>query len=223
MVTRYKELITLSTRRRKRKNKAAEVYRFTRRHPLLSFAVFMAIVVGGATERWLDVEHSTQGYLMISAFCLVFVVHTAVTIGYGAVYVVMGLHPLTGVMSILYVGLTTQRPYYDSKGVKRWPRIEQHLFGSEYYGSAAKPWADTVVRWGFAHESDYFPRALLEFLEVRNIKGRKPLYNDLHNRSNPYRIDKRTALAQRAARNVGTCTPEYRAATQANRPLLMQS
>lgn len=208
--------------RRRRRSKVVTAYRFIKRNPLLLFAAFVSTLTGYGTHRWLDVAASTQVYVMLLAFCAVLAAYAAASLTYGAVYVVMGLHPVTGRRVVLYVGLTTQRPYRDRDQVLRYPRIEQHLFGSDYYGTAAKSWSDTVTDWRFAHESWYFLRAILPAFEVINIRWRKPLYNDKWNRDNPRRIDKRTMMAQRAQRDRGIYTPEYWQAMQRNRPMFAQ-
>ena len=212
-------------RRRKRLSKSVRAYRFVCGHPILILATCVAIGTGIGVHHWLDVSNRARGATALCAFFAVFIIYVLAVIGYGAIYIVMGIHPLTGTRTILYVGLTTQKPQRDRNGKLWWPRIEQHLFGSEYYGLAPKPWADTVTDWHFTHESWWFFPPLLRLLEELNIKWRKPLYNYVFNLQNPRRIDmganthqQDTQLYQRNLRDHGIYTAEYATAAQRAKP-----
>jgi hypothetical protein len=195
-------------------------YRFARRNPVPTFILLVAILVGIAANHWLSISFAAQGLISTSLFAVLMTAYVVRRLDYGAIYVVKGLHPLTGVLTTIYVGLTTQKPYTDRDGIQRWPRIEQHLFGSDYYGSKAKPWADTVVTWGFADESYRFLLSVLKRREVKWIHRLIPLYNRQWNLDNPHRIDGATAKYQRAQRNAGQYTPEYYQSMIKYEPLL---
>lgn len=171
------------------------------RHPVVALAFAVSLTVSIATDRWLHVGSTFQGYAALATFVLVFIAYWGFTFAYGAIYLIFGWHPMTGRRVCLYVGLTTQKPWVDNDGLKRYPRIEQHLIGSDFYGSTPKVWGDTVTDWKFAVETRYMISPLLKLLELVFIKLYRPLYNDKMNRGNRRRIDKRTAIAQRQGRD----------------------
>lgn len=190
------------------------------KHPLASLAISLSLAAGFFAGRWFELDTQTQGIVAVCAFALMSAIYALLCITYGAIYVINGLHPLTGIRMCVYVGLTTQRPYTDRKGVRRYPRIDQHLFGDPYRNEPPKPWADTVTDWHFTHESYRFLKVVLCRLEVWHIHHRHPLYNDQHNRRNQYRIDKHTAFAQRAQRDQGLYTQGYIDGVARHRPSL---
>lgn len=193
-------------------------------------SLILSVVAGIMTGRWLTGSIQTQGIVALSVLALCFVVWVALNIGYGAIYVVLGLHPLTGRLRCIYVGLTARPPWIDFEGDERYSRIDEHIFGSDRYRNPVPPkvWADTAVTWYFAHESRYFLLGVLKLFERMNIKWRKPLYNDLMNHANPDRIDcsprnpNSTAHKQRAQRDQGIYTQEYLNALQVHTPFLMR-
>jgi hypothetical protein len=193
---------------------------FLWKRPRLSVSIIAGAGTGFLVDHWFTVTGQTQAIVTASVFVAALVILTLLVLTYGAIYVVMGLHPVTGERRVVYVGLTTQEPWIDRDGIKRWPRIEQHLFGSERWESTPKPWADTVTDWHFVRESYWFLVSRLKVLEIKSIHRLLPLYNDLHNRRNPHRIGNTTAIAQRAQRDRGQFTQRYWEAMQINRPLL---
>lgn len=182
----------MARRRRKLRSPAVAL---VRRHPILA----SALVVGGGSgyvlDRMVDVTNWTQ--LVVSAVVAVFVLigRHVVGIGYGAIYVIDSWDPYAGYTRATcgYVGKTRQHPER---------RIEQHLAGSEFYGSAPQPWADTVTRWWVAYESRWVTDMGLHLRELVNIRWRQPLYNHTMNLRNRRRIPKGLAVEQRAERDM---------------------
>lgn len=226
----------MGRRRRQRRNwkwhyrKAKQVGKFGWKHRYATASLSISVIAGVLTDSWLSVGTKTQGTVALSVLAPCFAVWVYRNIGYGAIYVVLGLHPLTGKLRCIYVGLTTRPPWTDFDGDERYSRIDEHIFGSDRYRNPVPPkvWADTAVSWYFAHESWYFLLGVLKLFERINIKWRKPLYNDLMNHANPHRIDcsprnpNSTAHKQRAQRDRGIYTQEYLDALQIHTPFLMK-
>lgn len=184
----------------------------------------LSVAAGIMIDHWLTVSTQTQGIVALCVLALCFAVWVYRNIGYGAIYVVRGLHPLTGRLGCVYVGLTERPPWTDSDGDDRYSRIDEHIFGSDRYRNLVPPkvWADTVVSWYFAHESYWFLPGIPKLFERVNIKWRKPLYNDKMNHANSNRIDKSTAKLQRTQRDRGIYTQEYLDALQIHTPFLIK-
>lgn len=187
-------------------------------------SLILSVVAGIMTGRWLTGSIQTQGIVALSVLALCFAVWVYRNIGYGAIYVVLGLHPLTGRLRCIYVGLTTRPPWKDFDGDERDSRLDEHIVGSNRYSKPCPPkvWADTAVSYYFVHESWYFLPGVLKLFERVNIKLRKPLYNDKMNHANTRRIDKDTARTQRAQRDHGIYTQAYLDALQVHTPFLMR-
>lgn len=189
------------------------VARLVLRFPLAALALVSGVGLGVLVDHTLHITGTTQGIVSLSVPVFVLVVVCVWHTGYGAIYIIMAYHPVSGKLVCAYVGLTTQRPYTDKNGVVHYPRIEQHLLGSSYYGKSAVPWADTVVRWYFAHESYHMigvrkrngargeAGPFLRFLEWVHIRVRRPLYNWQHNGENRRQIPKWIATEQRTRRD----------------------
>jgi hypothetical protein len=209
------------TRNRKRRHS-----RRTASNQLLAISLLASLTLCLATAKYVTTNPKAQ----IGVILVTFVgtryyrqIYRATTlvmsIGYGGVYAVYGLHPTTGEYTCVYIGMTTQEPWTDQDENLRWPRIEQHLFGSEYYGTPAKPWADTVTSWCFVYEFKHTVPSVVMWLERRCIRRFEPLYNYSGNLNNPYRIDKHTVNAQREDRERGVYTPEYVDAARSHKPM----
>lgn len=183
------------------------------RFPLTALVLAVGPGVGILAGHTLHITGTTQVIVSMSVPILVLAVACVWHTGYGAIYVIISDHPVSSRRVCAYVGLTTQRPYTDKNGVAHYPRIEQHLLGSSYYGKGAAPWADTVVSWHFAHESYHMigvrkrndsrgeAGPFLRYLERVHIRIRRPLYNWQQNGKNRRQIPKWTAVEQRAARD----------------------
>jgi len=179
----------------------------------LVFTLLLSMGTGIAVDYLFSVSGTAQLSVSGSVLIMVFVAYLVTHVGYGAIYVIIAIHPTSGRQVCAYVGLTTQRPFTDRYGVVHYPRIEQHLVGSDYYNTNAVPWADTVVLWYFAHESYHMPGVrkrpgqrgeagpILRFLEYANIRMRRPLYNYQLNQTNGRHIPKWTAEEQRRQRD----------------------
>lgn len=169
-------------------------------------------------------EGKAQGIVALAILTLCSAMWVYLHIGYGAVYVVRGLHPTTGRYRCIYVGLTERPPWIDHDGDQRRSRIDEHIFGSTRYRQPCPPkvWADTAVDYYLAHESRWFLPGVLQFFESVNIKLRRPLYNDRMNRNNPHRIDAATARTQRAQRDQGIYTLQYLDALRLHVPFLLR-
>jgi hypothetical protein len=193
-------------RRRKRKLTIKRLIKSIREHPVLSLG--LALSVGGlvAQSYWLHIGIRYGWITSTAIFAIVCLVWLLLGLGWGAVYVVVGYHPVTGIPCCSYVGKTTQRTWSDEDGCMRYPRIEQHLLGSTYYGTSAKPWADLVIGWNFVHESGWFTAAILGWFEWANIRWRRPVHNYMMNLKNPDRIPIPVQHKQRAQRDHGTFT-----------------
>lgn len=195
---------------------------FTWKHRYAAVSLILSVAAGILVGQRLSVGLQTQGIVTLSVLALCFVVWIYRHIGYGGIYIVRGLHPLTGKFRCIYVGLTERPPWTDHNGHERNTRLDEHIFGSVRYGKLPKVWADTAIDYYFVHESWYFLPGILKFFEYVNIKWRKPLYNDLMNHRNPDWIDKDTAKAQRAQRDRGIFTQKYLDALQVYTPFLMR-
>lgn len=204
-----------------------QAVKFSIKHPLFGATVLGSGLAAYEFGQLFDVSILSQLVLGLTLSLIVFAVYCWLNLGYGAVYVWFGLHPITGRRTCVYVGLTTTKPYTDRQGQTTYPRTSAHIMGSEFYGTQPKAWSDTVTDWHFAHESYWMPFAkarkgkekggpVLRLLEFVNIRLRKPLYNDLMNRDNPRYINKDRAAQQREQRDANIMTDEYRRALTAH-------
>jgi hypothetical protein len=210
-------------RRRKRKGAVRKALGWIWQHLFLVFAILMSLTVSLAIRLWLGIDFVNPIYTASITLVLMLILYWVFNFGYGAVYLIFGLHPVTGRRKCIYVGLTTQKPWTDNDGVLRHPRIEQHILGSDYYETPQKVWADTVTDWRFSIETRWMPGVkkrpghrgeygpVLNFLETVYIRLFLPLYNNRKNSTNRRRIVSRVAQAQRAERDAGIATPAYRA------------
>lgn len=220
----------MARRRRHRRNYGVLYRKYHRRtvktakflwaHKWAVGSLILSVAVGIYTDRLFDISDQAQGIVTLNVVVLCAVAWALLNFGYGAIYVIRGLHPLTGVYRVIYVGLTERPPWTDSDGDLRHTRIDEHIFGSDRYRKPAPPWADTAVAYYLAHESYWFLPGVLRFFERVNIKWRRPLYNDKMNRQNPDYIDATTAKAQRAQRDQGIYTQAYLEALEVHTPFL---
>lgn len=196
--------------------------KFSIRHWLFTISTLSASLIAYGVGRLFEVSDLVQlivgGSLLLTMFAVYLLTHT----GYGAIYAWIGLHPITGKRTNIYVGLTTMKPYRDTQGKMHYPRPESHVWGSERYNEPPKPWSDTATDWHFVHESYHMfgvrkvhgrpgeAGPLLRLLEFINIRLRRPLYNDLMNRANPRRINEAESIAQRNSRDNDIMTSAYR-------------
>lgn len=157
---------------------------------------------------WFELDAMARGYGILAGAVATILGWLLLGIGWGAIYVVMNWPhedmwlPL-GQRRVVcgYVGKTRQKPWWDDRAkVWRYPRIEQHLYGSGRYGKGAQPWSDTVAYWYLAHESRWVTDLGLHLREWANIKLRRPLYNYTMNLRNRRRITIPDAKRQRAIR-----------------------
>src|SRR5262245_39114709 len=154
MATRRKDLYYYIRKYRRYRRQGIKAIRFTWKHRWLASSLTLGVVTGVYSGRWLEISGPTQVIVSLVTIALCAAVWVFLNVGYGAIYVVRGLHPLTGTYCVLYVGLTERPPWTDRDGDLRHTRIDEHIFGSNRYNKPCLPkvWADTVVDYYIAHE-----------------------------------------------------------------------